>query len=59
MGAIVPSIGRKEIEKFKIEMCSKEQQVALGQYWLKSIEKRVLETKKNRVRKTENFDNSK
>ena len=51
IGAIVPSIGRKEIEKFEIEICSKKQQVILGEYWLKSIKKRVLETKKIELEK--------
>lgn len=51
IGAIVPSIGRKEIEEFEIEICSKEQQIILGKYWLKTIEKRVLESKKIELEK--------
>lgn len=51
IGSIVPSIGRKEIEEFEIEICSKEQQVVLGQYWLKSMEKIVLECKKIELEK--------
>lgn len=45
LGAIIPSVGRKEIEEFQIEICNKEKQIVIGQYWLKSIKKRVLKAK--------------
>lgn len=51
IGAIVPSIGRKEIEEFEIKICNKEQQILLGKYWFKSVEKRVLEAKKIELEK--------
>lgn len=51
VGAIIPSIGRKEIEEFDIEICSKERQDLLGEYWMKTIEKRKLELKKIELEK--------
>ena len=54
IGAIVPSIGRKEIEEFDIKICSKKQQIILGQYWLKSMEKLVWESKKIELEKQKN-----
>ena len=51
VGAIIPSIGRRELEEFEIEICSKEKQIALGEYWIKTINKRVLESKKIELEK--------
>lgn len=51
IGSVVSSIGRKEIEEFEIKICNKNKQIKLGQYWIKSTEKRILEAKKIELEK--------
>ena len=51
VGAILPSIGRKELEEFEIEICTREKQKVLGEYWIKTVNKRVLERKKIELEK--------
>lgn len=51
VGAIIPSIGRKEIEEFDIEICNEKKQDLLGHYWMKTIEKRKFELKKIELEK--------
>ena len=51
IGAIIPSIGRKELENFEIESCNKEKQTLIGEYWIKTVEKRILEYKKIELEK--------
>ncbi len=51
VGAIIPSIGRKEIEEFNIEICSEKQQDLLGEYWIKTIKKRKFELQKIELEK--------
>lgn len=51
IGSVVPSIGRKEIEEIEIFICNRKKQEILGNYWIKSIEKRVLERRKLELEK--------
>ena len=51
MGAIIPSVGRREMEEFEIEICGREKQTILGEYWLKTIKKRIYEFKKIELEK--------
>ena len=42
IGAVMPSIGRTELEGLKIPICSPKEQVLIGEIWFKSIEKKKM-----------------
>lgn len=42
VGAVMPSIGRTELEGLKIPICSSKEQVLIGEIWFKSIEKKKM-----------------
>lgn len=42
VGAVMPSIGRPELESFKIPLLSTDEQKAVGELWYQSIEKKKM-----------------
>ena len=55
VGSIIPSIGRKDIEEMKIIVCERRKQEIIGNYWIKTIEKRILERKIIELEKKKNM----
>lgn len=41
-GAVIPSIGRSELENIFVPICSREEQKLIGEVWYKSIEKKKM-----------------
>jgi restriction endonuclease S subunit len=42
IGAVIPSIGRTELENLQIPICSPREQELIGEIWYKSIEKKKM-----------------